>query len=36
MLSLIGLSGDLGIYYTTYVARETTGLRPLLYHVDAG
>lgn len=33
---IIGLSGGLDSSYTTYVAKEKMGLRPLLYHVDAG
>ncbi len=33
---IIGLSGGLDSSYTTYVAKEVMGLRPLLLHVDAG
>ena len=33
---LIGLSGGVDSSYVTYLAREKFGLRPLLYHVDAG
>lgn len=33
---IIGLSGGLDSSYTAYVAKEIMGLRPLLYHVDAG
>lgn len=33
---LIGLSGGVDSSYVTYVAKEKFGLRPLLYHVDAG
>jgi len=33
---LIGLSGGLDSSYVTYIAKEKFGLRPLLYHVDAG
>ena len=33
---LIGLSGGVDSSYLTYVAVEKFGLRPLLYHVDAG
>ncbi len=33
---IIGLSGGLDSSYTAYVAREIMGLRPLLFHVDAG
>lgn len=33
---IIGLSGGLDSSYTTYVAAEKMGLRPLLFHVDAG
>jgi N-acetyl sugar amidotransferase len=33
---IIGLSGGLDSSYTTYVAKEILGLRPLLFHVDAG
>lgn len=33
---IIGLSGGLDSSYVTYVAREQMGLRPLLFHVDAG
>jgi len=33
---LIGISGGLDSSYVTYVAKETFGLRPMLFHVDAG
>ena len=33
---LIGLSGGVDSSYTTYLAKEKLGLRPLLYHVDSG
>lgn len=33
---LIGISGGVDSSYVTYLAREKFGLRPLLYHVDAG
>lgn len=33
---IIGLSGGLDSSYLTYVAKEKLGLRPLLFHVDAG
>lgn len=33
---IIGLSGGLDSSYTTYVAKEIMGIRPLLFHVDAG
>lgn len=33
---LIGLSGGVDSSYVTYLAKEILGLRPLLYHVDAG
>jgi N-acetyl sugar amidotransferase len=33
---IIGLSGGLDSSYATYVAKEIMGLRPLLFHVDAG
>jgi N-acetyl sugar amidotransferase len=33
---IIGLSGGLDSSYVAYVAKEVMGLRPLLYHVDAG
>lgn len=33
---LIGLSGGVDSSYATYVAREIFGLRPMLFHVDAG
>ena len=33
---IIGLSGGLDSSYVTYVAKEMMGLRPLLFHVDAG
>lgn len=34
--SIIGLSGGLDSSYTAYVAVKMMGLRPLLFHVDAG
>lgn len=34
--SIIGLSGGLDSSYAAYVAKEKMGLRPLLFHVDAG
>lgn len=33
---VIGLSGGLDSSYAAYVAKEVMGLRPLLFHVDAG
>ncbi len=33
---IVGLSGGLDSSYTAYVAKEIMGLRPLLFHVDAG
>jgi N-acetyl sugar amidotransferase len=33
---LIGVSGGLDSSYLTYVVKEKFGLRPMLYHVDAG
>ena len=33
---IIGLSGGLDSSYLTYVAKDIMGLRPLLFHVDAG
>lgn len=33
---IIGLSGGLDSSYTAYVAKNKLGLRPLLFHVDAG
>jgi putative aminotransferase len=33
---VIGLSGGLDSSYTAYIAKEVMGLRPLLFHVDAG
>lgn len=33
---IIGLSGGLDSSYTAFVAKEKMGLRPLLFHVDAG
>jgi N-acetyl sugar amidotransferase len=33
---IIGLSGGLDSSYVAYVAKEVMGLRPLLFHVDAG
>ena len=33
---IIGLSGGLDSSYAAYVATEKMGLRPLLFHVDAG
>ena len=33
---IIGLSGGLDSSYAAYIAKEIMGLRPLLFHVDAG
>lgn len=33
---LIGISGGVDSSYVTYIAKEKFGLRPLLFHVDAG
>jgi N-acetyl sugar amidotransferase len=33
---IIGLSGGLDSSYLAYIAKEKMGLRPLLFHVDAG
>jgi len=33
---LIGVSGGVDSSYVTYLAKERFGLRPLLFHVDAG
>jgi N-acetyl sugar amidotransferase len=33
---LIGISGGVDSSYLTYLAREKLGLRPLIFHVDAG
>lgn len=33
---VIGVSGGLDSSYTTYIAKEKLGLRPLVFHVDAG
>lgn len=33
---IIGISGGLDSSYTAYIAKELMGLRPLLFHVDAG
>lgn len=33
---IIGLSGGLDSSYAAYIAKEVMGLRPLLFHVDAG
>jgi N-acetyl sugar amidotransferase len=33
---LIGLSGGVDSSYVTYLAKEKFGLRPMLFHVDAG
>ena len=33
---LIGVSGGLDSSYLTYVAKEKLGLRPMIFHVDAG
>jgi N-acetyl sugar amidotransferase len=33
---IIGVSGGLDSSYATYIAKEKLGLRPLVFHVDAG
>ncbi len=33
---IIGMSGGIDSSYLTYIAREQLGLRPLVFHVDAG
>ena len=33
---IVGLSGGMDSSYAAYVAKEKMGLRPLLFHVDAG
>lgn len=33
---IIGLSGGIDSSYLTYIAKEKLGLRPLVFHVDAG
>ena len=33
---IIGMSGGVDSSYLTYVTKETLGLRPLVFHVDAG
>lgn len=33
---LIGISGGIDSSYVAYIAKEKMGLKPLLYHVDAG
>ena len=33
---MIGLSGGADSSYVTYIAKEKFGLRPMLFHVDAG
>jgi len=33
---IIGVSGGLDSSYTTYITKEKLGLRPLVFHVDAG
>lgn len=33
---IIGMSGGIDSSYLTYVAKEQLGLRPLIFHVDAG
>ncbi|BBJ00642.1 LPS biosynthesis protein WbpG [Ferrigenium kumadai] len=33
---IIGMSGGIDSSYLTYIAKETLGLRPLVFHVDAG
>ncbi|MFH1236086.1 MAG: N-acetyl sugar amidotransferase [Parcubacteria group bacterium] len=34
--SIIGISGGVDSSYLTYIAKEQLGLRPLVFHVDAG
>ncbi|MFH1733771.1 MAG: asparagine synthase-related protein, partial [bacterium] len=34
--SIIGISGGVDSSYLTYIAKEKLGLRPLVFHVDAG
>ena len=33
---IIGMSGGIDSSYLTYIAKEQLGLRPLVFHVDAG
>ena len=33
---ILGISGGLDSSYATYIAKEKMGLRPLIFHVDAG
>ena len=33
---IIGMSGGLDSSYALYIAKEVMGLRPLVFHVDAG
>src|SRR5437879_5198735 len=33
---IIGMSGGIDSSYTVYIAKEKFGLRPLVFHVDAG
>ncbi len=33
---IIGVSGGLDSSYATYIAKEKMGLRPLIFHADAG
>ena len=33
---IVGMSGGIDSSYLTYIAKETMGLRPLVFHVDAG
>ena len=33
---IIGLSGGLDSSYAAYIAKEVMGIRPLIFHVDAG
>ena len=33
---IIGMSGGIDSSYLTYIAKEQMGLRPLVFHVDAG
>src|SRR5687768_9739372 len=33
---IIGMSGGIDSSYLTYIAKEKLGLRPLVFHVDAG